>query len=51
LSLLKEEARKGLEQIEQKAYAHNLKREGYSNILTYAIAFHKKTCEVIMETP
>ena len=42
------EARKGLEQIEEKAYMHNLKREGYERIYKYGIAFRKKTCEVAM---
>jgi len=45
---LREEAQKGLEQIEEKAYAHSLKAEGYERILKYGIAFHKKTCEVAM---
>ncbi|MCL2045340.1 MAG: ATP-binding protein [Oscillospiraceae bacterium] len=43
---LKEEADKALEQIEEKAYIHNLKTEGYSRVHKYGIAFHKKTCEV-----
>jgi hypothetical protein len=43
---LKQEARKGLKQIEEKAYIHNLKEEGYERIFKYGIAFHKKTCEV-----
>ena len=46
---LKEVAREGLKQIEQKAYIHNLKREGYERIFKYGIAFHKKKCEVAME--
>ena len=46
---LKEEAMKGLVQIREKAYAHNLKAEGYTRILIYGIAFYKKTCEVAME--
>jgi len=46
---LKEEAQKGLKQIEEKAYFHNLKKEGYWQILKYGIAFHKKSCEVAME--
>jgi len=46
---LKEEAQKGLKQIEEKAYIHNLKKEGYERIFKYGIAFHKKTCEVAME--
>ena len=45
---LKDEAAKGLKQIEEKAYTHNLKEEGYTNILAYGIAFHKKACEVAM---
>ena len=44
-----EEALKGLEQIEEKAYAHSLETEGYSKIYKYGIAFHKKTCEVAMD--
>jgi len=46
---LKEEALKGLKQIEEKAYIHNLKKEGYERIFKYGIAFHKKNCEVAME--
>jgi len=46
---LKEEAQKGLKQIEEKAYIHNLKKEGYERIFKYGIAFHKKNCEVAME--
>jgi len=45
-----EEARKGLEQIREKVYIHDLSKEGYSRILKYGIAFHKKTCDVAMET-
>ena len=47
---LKEEALKGLEQIEEKAYIHDLRREGYERIYKYSIAFHKKSCEVAMGT-
>ena len=46
---LKELAQKGLKQIEEKSYIHNLKSEGYARILKYGIAFHKKNCEVAME--
>ena len=42
------DAAKGLMQIEEKAYIHNLKKEGYRSILAYGIAFHKKSCEVAM---
>jgi hypothetical protein len=45
---LKEEAQKGLKQIEEKAYIHDLKREGYERIYKYGIAFHKKNCEVAL---
>jgi len=48
-SNLKELAQKGLKQIEEKSYIHNLKREGYARIYKYGIAFHKKNCEVAME--
>ena len=44
------EAQIGLKQIEEKAYIHNLKREGYERIYKYGIAFHKKTCVVAMES-
>ena len=47
---LKEEAQKGLEQIDAMTYIHNLRDEGYSRILKYGIAFHKKTCEVVIAT-
>ena len=43
---LKQEALQGLKQIEEKAYIHTLKAEGYERIFTYGIAFHKKNCEV-----
>ena len=43
---LETEAREGLKQIEEKAYVHDLKREGYEKIHKYCIAFHKKTCFV-----
>ena len=46
--MLAMEARKGLEQIEDKSYLHGLLHEGYTNILRFGIAFHKKTCEVAM---
>jgi len=46
---LKDEARKGLKQIEEKAYIQHLKKEGYQRFYTYGIAFHKKKCEVAME--
>jgi len=45
---LEAEAQKGLAQIEDKAYLYELKREGYAQIYKYAIAFHKKSCEVAM---
>jgi len=45
---LKVEAQKALDQIEEKVYIHNLKVEGYEQIYKYGIAFHKKTCEVVM---
>jgi hypothetical protein len=47
---LKDEAQKGLKQIEEKAYIHNLKKEGYERIFKYGIAFHKKNCGVAMES-
>ena len=46
---LKEEAKLGLRQIKEKAYIHELKSEGYEKIFLYGIAFHKKTCEVVLE--
>jgi hypothetical protein len=45
---LKQRAQEGLKQIEEKAYIHNLKKEGYERIFKYGIAFHKKNCEVAM---
>jgi len=50
IDTLKAEAQKALKQIEDKAYIHNLKREGYAHIYKYGIAFHKKNCEVAMES-
>ena len=47
---LKKEALQGLKQIEEKAYFHSLQQEGYTRIFAYGIAFHKKTCEVAMES-
>ena len=47
--VLTAEAQKGIKQIEEKAYIHNLKREGYHRIYKYGIAFHKKNCEVAIE--
>ena len=47
--VLTEEAQMGISQIEEKAYIHNLKREGYNRIYKYGIAFHKKNCEVAIE--
>ena len=43
---LSAEAQKGLDQISEKAYIHDLKEEGYGKVLLYGIAFHKKRCEV-----
>jgi len=53
-----DEAQKGLKQIDEKAYIstslnnriQTLKKEGYQRIYKYSIAFHKKNCEVAMET-
>ncbi|MCL2072813.1 MAG: ATP-binding protein [Marinilabiliaceae bacterium] len=47
--ILKKEAQIGLKQIEDKVYIHNLKKEGYTKIYKYGIAFYKKTCVVEME--
>ena len=45
---LKQEAQRGLEQLDEKDYIHNLTREGYKRIYKYGIAFSKKSCEVAM---
>ena len=37
-----------LEQIEEKKYAHGLKRWGTKKILKYGIAFWEKECMVVM---
>ncbi|MCL2099550.1 MAG: ATP-binding protein [Oscillospiraceae bacterium] len=47
---LKQEAQNALNQIEEKMYTHGLKREGYGQVYKYGIAFHKKNCEVALET-
>ena len=47
---LREEALNALKQIEEKVYIHHLQKEGYQRIFKYAITFHKKNCEVEMET-
>jgi len=44
------DAKKGLIQINEKAYIHNLRKEGYDKIYKYGIAFHKKNCAVAMES-
>ena len=46
---LKLEAQKGLKQIEEKAYIHTLKQEGYKRLFKYGIAFRKKNCAVAIE--
>ena len=43
------EAQEGLGQIKEKAYDHDLRREGYTRIYKYGIAFHGKRCAVAME--
>ena len=48
VSSLLTEAQKGLAQIDEKMYVHGLRQEGYESILCYSIAFHKKSCEVLM---
>ena len=48
--ILKKEAQIGLKQLEEKAYIHNLKSEGYERIYKYSIAFYKKNCVVAMES-
>ena len=45
---LRAAAEEGLRQIEEKAYVHSLKQEGYAKIYKYSIAFHKKNCEIAM---
>jgi len=47
-NFLKEEAQKGLQQIDEKSYIFTLKKEGYQRIFKYGIAFHTKNCEVAM---
>ncbi|MCL2065358.1 MAG: ATP-binding protein [Candidatus Cloacimonetes bacterium] len=49
INLIKEEAQKGLQQINEKAYIHTLKNEGYQKIYKYSIAFYQKNCEVLLE--
>jgi len=46
---LKAEAQKGMEQINEMEYISSLQQDGYTRIFKYAIAFRKKTCEVVME--
>ena len=47
---LKAEAQNALKQIDEKAYTHSLKNEGYRRVHKYGIAFHKKSCHVEMDT-
>ena len=35
-----------LKQIDEKKYAQELRQEGYSNVLTYGVAFYRKDCMV-----
>ena len=51
INFLEAEAQTALEQIENKDYIHMLKREGYTRIYKYGIAFHKKSCEVLIKSP
>ncbi|MCL2158993.1 MAG: ATP-binding protein, partial [Oscillospiraceae bacterium] len=46
---LEAEAKRGLLQIDEKGYIHELVREGYERVYKYGIAFHKKSCAVAME--
>ncbi|MCL2065359.1 MAG: ATP-binding protein [Candidatus Cloacimonetes bacterium] len=48
INLIREEAQKGLQQINEKAYIHTLKNEGYQKIYKYSIAFYQKNCEVVL---
>ena len=43
---LNEIAEDGLKQIEEKAYMHTLKQEGYEKIYKFSIVFYKKNCVV-----
>ncbi|MCL2063848.1 MAG: ATP-binding protein [Candidatus Cloacimonetes bacterium] len=49
IDILQEEAQKGLDQIDEKAYIHNLKKEGFNKIYKYSIAFYQKNCLVMLE--
>lgn len=43
------DCRKAFQQIEDNNYTQKLKNQGYRNILKYGIAFHHKTCKVMVE--
>ena len=43
---LEEDAKKALQQIEDRNYAKELRQEGYRKIDCYGIAFYRKDCEV-----
>ena len=43
---LEKECNNALKQIEEKKYDDELKREGYTNIIKYGIAFYRKDCEI-----
>ena len=40
------DAEKALQQIYDKRYAEELRREGYQNIGCYGISFYRKDCEI-----
>ena len=48
LSHLREVAKKGLKQIEEKEYIQELKNEQYRNVICYSMAFSKKTCIILL---
>jgi len=41
---LEPKAEEGLQQIEERRYADELRADGYRNLINYGIAFFKKTC-------
>lgn len=46
---LEEDAKKALQQIEDRNYAKELRQEGYRKIDCYGIAFYRKDCEVSVD--
>lgn len=47
VSLLRTDAQKGAEQIENNQYRKDMINDGYSDVIGYGISFYKKQCFVV----